>query len=322
AFGASIIQHAKKGFGIQGLILTPTRELAEQVALSLRTFSKHQQLMVSTVYGGVSINNQIKELKRSDIVVATPGRLLDHIQRKTIVLNRVKTLVLDEADTMFDMGFIRDVEKIIKACPTDRQTLLFSATITSEIDGLAKRHTKAPARLFTKSTVDPTKLKQVRYDVSTSLKFPLLVHLLKSESSELAMVFCNTRRNADKIAKNLKVEGIVAGAIHGGFSQDKRTRTIRSFHSKRLNVLICTDVAARGLDIKGVSHVYNYDIPTDSKQYVHRIGRTARAGSEGKAINILSKRDNAQFAKVLRDNSIKVAREKAPFIERKQVRLS
>ena len=314
AFGAGIIQNSRRGNGIQALILTPTRELAEQVAKSLRVFSQKKHLRVTEVYGGVSINPQIKELRRADIVVATPGRLLDHMNRRTVRLDKVNTLVLDEADTMLDMGFIKDVEKIIKGCPKERQTLLFSATITSEVKSLAKRHTKNAVNISTETSVDPGKLTQIRYNISRNLKFSLLVHLLKNEKSDLAMVFCNTRRSTDVVAKNLKSMGIEARAIHGGFSQDKRKKAIRHFHSKIVDVLICTDVAARGLDIKDVSHVYNYDVPMDSKQYIHRIGRTARAGKEGKAISILSDSDNGKFSRVMKENSIYVAKEKAPYI--------
>ncbi len=314
AFGAGIIQNSRMGDGVQALILTPTRELAEQVAKSLKIFSRHQQLRVVTAYGGVSIGQQIKELKRADVVVGTPGRILDHINRKTIRLGKLKTLVLDEADTMLDMGFIVDVEKIIKGCPKNRQTLLFSATITDEINSLAKRHTKAAVKIFTKKFVDPQKLTQVCYNVSKGLKFSLLVHLLKHEDAELVMVFCNTRKNTDLVADNLKNSGIEAIAIHGGFPQHKRSKIINRFHTNKVHVLVCTDVAARGLDIKGVSHVYNYDIHADSKQYIHRIGRTARAGKEGKAISILTIRDQGNFSKVLKGNSI--SREKTPSVEK------
>ncbi len=316
AFGAGIIQHAKSGNGIQGLILTPTRELAEQVARSLKLFSMNQRLRITAVYGGVSINPQINELRRADIVVGTPGRLLDHINRRTIKLNKLKTLVLDEADTMLDMGFIVDVEKIIKKCPEQRQTLLFSATITGAVNSLAKRHTSQAIKIFAKTSVDPQKLTQTYYKVSKRLKFSLLVHLLKQEEGELAMIFCNSRRNTDFVALNVNFSVIKAKAIHGGFPQAKRNQVIKHFNSKKVRVLVCTDVAARGLDIKGVSHVYNYDIPSYSKQYVHRVGRTARAGKEGKAINILSPNDREQFSKIVRDNSIKVAREQMPDIER------
>lgn len=319
AFGAGIIQNSQKGNGIQALILTPTRELAEQVAKSLKLFSSHQFLSVVAVYGGVSINPQIKELKRADIVVGTPGRVLDHINRRTIRLGKLKTLVLDEADTMLDMGFIVDVEKIIKGCPQSRQTLLFSATISDEINRLAKRHTKDAVKIYTKKYVDPRKLTQVCYNVSKGLKLLLLVHLLKHEQAKLVMVFCNTRRNTDLIAKELKGFGIDAIAIHGGFPQQKRSKVIKRFHTNKVRVLVCTDVAARGLDINGVSHVYNFDIPADSKQYIHRIGRTARAGKEGKAISILTMKDQGNFSKLLRNNSIDIARKKTPSIERTRI---
>lgn len=316
AFGAGIIQNARKGGGIQALILTPTRELAEQVSRSMKAFAKHNRLHITSIYGGVSINPQFRELLKADIVVGTPGRVLDHINRKSLKLDRIKTLVLDEADTMLDMGFIKDVTTIAKSCPSERQTLLFSATITNDINALAKRLTNSPVRIMTESLVDPKKLTQLTYDVAKGFKFSLLVHLLKNENSELAMIFCNTRRTTDDLTRDLNRAGIAATAIHGGLSQDKRTKVINGFHSKRVSVLVCTDVAARGLDIKGVSHVYNYEIPIDSKQYVHRIGRTARAGKEGKAININLKRDEKKFLKVLHDNSIEIVRAKAPYIEK------
>ncbi len=314
AFGAGIIQNSKQGDGIQALILTPTRELAEQVAKSLRAFSQYGFLRISAVYGGVPIDQQIKELRRADVVVGTPGRMLDHINRKTIRLDKVETLVLDEADTMLDMGFIIDVEKIIKRCPSDRQTLLFSATLTNEVNRLAKKHTKEPVRIVIEGLVDPGKLTQVYYEVLSKRKLSLLVHLLKHESAELVMVFCNTRRMTDFVTRNLKYLGIEAKSIHGGIPQDKRTKVIKRFHSKKVHVLICTDVAARGLDIKAVSHVYNYDIPSDSKQYIHRIGRTARAGKAGKAISLVSIRDRDSFANVLRDKSLSVTKEKTPTL--------
>jgi ATP-dependent RNA helicase DeaD len=316
AFGAGIIQNTKPGAGIQALILTPTRELAEQVAKSLKAYSGQQPLKISAVYGGVSINPQIDELKRADVVVGTPGRILDHVQRKTVRFDKLRTLVLDEADTMLDMGFIVDVEKIIGKCPNDRQTLLFSATLTKEVDSVAYRHTKAAVSIMTEGMVDPGKLTQVYHVISNSLKFSLLVHLLKNEAAELAMVFCDTRINTDVVAKNLRRSGIEARVIHGGLSQNKRTSVIKQFHSKTVQVLVCTDIAARGLDIRGVSHVYNYDLPKDSKQYIHRIGRTARAGKEGKAISIITKRTQTQLARMLKDKSIEIAQKTTPHIER------
>ncbi len=319
-FGCGIIQNSSKEMVIQALVLTPTRELAEQVSKALKKFSRYKHLEISVVYGGVSINPQIDELRTADVVVGTPGRILDHIGRGTIDLSKVSILVLDEADRMLDMGFIDDVERIIKKCPTKRQTLLFSATIMPEIADLAKRYMKDPVNVSAETYVDPKKLKQVYYDVPDNLKLSLLVYLLKHEKSVLVMVFCNSRRNTDFIAKNLKYCGIEAMAIHGGFSQAKRTRAMHRFHSKNVYVLVCTDVAARGLDIPHVSHVYNYDIPKESKQYIHRIGRTARAGKEGKAINILASRDHDNFTRVLRDNDLEINKEKTPYIERVRIK--
>ena len=319
-FGSGIIQHCERGNGIQALILTPTRELANQITKALRKFSKYKPLEVLAVYGGISINPQIDRLRTADVVVGTPGRILDHLERRTIALNRVKILVLDEADRMFDMGFIDDVQKIISRCPRKRQTMLFSATVSEVIDHLTHRHMNHPIKISVEALVDPSKLRQVYYDVPDNLKFSLLVHLLKNEKAGLVMVFCNTRKTTDFVANNLKRNGIQAQAIHGGFSQGKRDRTMNQFHSKNVYVLVCTDVAARGLDIKGVSHVYNYDTTKESKAYIHRIGRTARAGKEGKAINIISSRDHDNFSRVLRDNSVEVLKEETPHIEKINIR--
>jgi len=320
AFAAGIIQHSVKGNGIQALIMTPTRELTVQITKELIKFSKYKHLHVVSVYGGVSINPQIDGLRTADIVVGTPGRLTDHIQRQTINLSQVKILVLDEADRMLDMGFQDDVEMIIRQCPSKRQTLLFSATITNDVSHLSRKYMADPIKISAETNVDPSKLRQVFYDVPDNIKFSLLVHLLKSEHTGLVMVFCNSRKTVDFVSKNLNYAGIESQAIHGGFAQGKRERTMSNFHSAKAHVLVCTDVASRGLDIKGVSHIYNYDIPRDSKDYIHRIGRTARAGKEGKAVTLLSQRDYENFSRVERDNSLKVEKVEVPQVERIQIR--
>ena len=319
AFGSAIIQNCKEGEGIQALVLTPTRELCQQVSKSLRMFSKYKPLEVVSVYGGAAINPQITRLRGADIVVGTPGRILDHLNRKTIFLKKVKTLVLDEADRMLDMGFIDDVEKIIRECPKDRQTMLFSATITYNVTKLSNRYMKDPKKVSAEVYVDASKLSQVYYDVDDREKFSLLVDLLRHEKADLVMVFCNTRHNTDFVAKNLKINGINAMAIHGGFTQDKRNRAMDDFHSKSVNVLVCTDVAARGLDIKGVSHVYNFDLPKDSKDYVHRIGRTARAGKTGFVVNILTRRDWDNFTRIIKNNNLDVDREEMYDVPRAKI---
>ncbi|MBD3259041.1 DEAD/DEAH box helicase [Candidatus Woesearchaeota archaeon] len=317
AFGCGIVEQVISGRGVQALVLAPTRELAEQVKESLKLLSRNKRLRIASIYGGVSISPQMDAIKRADVVVATPGRLLDHLNRGTIDLSRIKVLVLDEADRMLDMGFIEDVQKIIRACPRERQTLFFSATIAPKIRDLADRYMSNPIKVSGKKQVDPSKLRQVYYNTSRKEKFSLLVHLLKKEDSDLVMVFCNTRSNVDFVVKNLKLNGIRAIAIHGGLTQNKRTNTISFFNGGKAGVLVCTDVAARGLHIDNVSHVYNYDLPKDAKDYVHRIGRTARAGEYGKVINVLCDLDYDNFGRIQNEyREFKINRIEMPRLKR------
>jgi len=261
----------------------------------------------------------VRKLETADIVIGTPGRILDHINKRSIDLSHINTLVLDEADRMLDMGFRDDVIRIVSECPQERQTMLFSATISPDISFLSKRHMKSPVEINAQPYVDPTKLEQVYYDIDNNLKYSLLKHLLENEKSNLVMVFCNTRKNVDFVVKNLRFNGIDTLPLHGGFSQEKRTKMIADFHAKRVHILVATDVAARGLDIKGVSHIYNYDSPKSIEEYTHRIGRTARAGKEGKVINLVSSRDYENFQEImLGDFNIK--KEEPPYIERTRIR--
>lgn len=322
AFGSGIIENTIKGKGVQALILTPTRELAEQVARSIRLFSKYHELSVLEVYGGVSIEPQIRRIESSEIIVGTPGRILDHLNRRTLNLQKIRFLVLDEADRMVDMGFLPDVEKIIKLCPKKRQTLLFSATVTPDVDYMASHYMTNPQHLSAESHVDPSKLTQYYYDVPSDQKFSLLIYLLKKDTSGLMMVFCNTRDNADFVAENLSKSGLHAVAIHGRLTQSKRSSILEGFHKKRISILVCTDVAARGLDIKDVSHIYNYDIPKNSNDYIHRIGRTARAGEEGKAVSLVSSFDYDNFRKVKEDDSLNIPEKQLPEFPRVYVRFS
>ncbi|MFH1506699.1 MAG: DEAD/DEAH box helicase [archaeon] len=321
AFGCGIIDKVVPGKGIQALILTPTRELAEQIKDALRQFSRQRSLKIIAVYGGVSIDKQIHDLTIANVVVATPGRMLDHLERRTIDNSKIKILVVDEADRMFDMGFIDDVEKIIRTCPKQRQTMFFSATITPRVKDLAHGHMHNPVIAAGQRLVDPSKLKQVYYNVSTNMKLSLLAHLLQHEKSGLCMVFCNTRRTTDFVVKNLKANSIRAIAIHGGFTQNKRSNNMDMFNDGKIQVLVCTDVAARGLDIDNVSHVYNYEIPKSPKDYIHRIGRTARAGEEGKAINLICERDYENFGRVHHEYGIESITKVAAPAEMKKMRV-
>ena len=315
-FACPIIENLIPNKNVQALVLTPTRELAEQVADSIRKFSKNKKLKVLAIYGGINIESQIRKIPFTDVIVGTPGRILDHLRRRTLNFNQIKFLVLDEVDRMFDMGFYKDVEMILKQCPEKRQTMLFSATISQDIDYLADKYTKNAIRVSVNSYIDHSKLKQLYYDVESHMKFSLLVHLLtKEEKNNLVMIFCSTRRNVDIVANNLQKTGINSKAIHGGLSQNKRSRTLDEFHNEAVNILVCTDVAARGLDIKGVKSIYNYDLPGEAKDYIHRIGRTARAGNEGKAINILSSRDYENFGKIINDKCLNIVQEELPVFK-------
>ncbi|MHA1226477.1 MAG: DEAD/DEAH box helicase, partial [Candidatus Hodarchaeales archaeon] len=317
AFASGIIQHTTRGKGVQALIITPTRELAHQVADMIEELSKYKPLKIIPIYGGVSINPQIRDLRKADVVIATPGRLIDHIRRRTIKLDRVKILVLDECDRLLDMGFIPDVETIIRHLPKKRQTLLYSATISFEVNRLAQKYMQDPVDVGAKSYVDPSKLTQVYYGpVDNSMKFSILAHLLNEDQEGLSLVFCNTRRYVDFVSKNLNKAGIHTVALHGGFSQHERTKSLKSFQSKRTKVLVATDVAARGLDIPGVTTVYNYDLPDNQKRYIHRVGRTARAGKAGKAVTIISQRDSEKFIGLYRGSKIKITKVKTPRVKK------
>ena len=313
AFGAGVIQQLEPKRGVQAVILVPTRELAEQMLHAFNSFSQDTHVKIAVVYGGVSINRQIQELKKADIVIGTPGRTLDHLERKTLRLDKAKHVVLDEADRMLDMGFLPDVKRILKHCPDERQTLLFSATMPSEIKKLAAKFMTKPAQFDLAEHVDPKNLEQETYMVAHQAKPDVLAHLLQEDDQELSIVFCNTRRETDRTAKRLKQAGVKATAIHGGLSQNQRLKVIKMFNGNNsTNVLVCTDVAARGLDIPGVSHVYNYDTPREPKQYIHRIGRTARAGADGKAINLVSQQDMDNYRQAIRANNLDIPRKQPP----------
>ena len=316
AFGFPILEKITHNHGLQALILVPTRELCEQVTTEMRKFAKHKKMFINAIYGGVSINPQIHSLGHADIVVATPGRMLDHLERGTAKLTNVKILVLDEADKMFEMGFIEDVKKIISQTPKDRQTLLFSATISQQVHDIVKHHMRNPEKVKLQSYVDKEKLVQYFYSVASGDKFSLLVYLLRHEEPGLTIIFCATRNRVDALGKNLYKQGIQAQSLHGGLSQNRRKQAIDMFHGNKVDILVASDVAARGLDIKNVRHIINYDIPKTSREYIHRIGRTARAGKEGKVISLLAPQDHDNFRNVLEDRSLIVKKLELPKFER------
>jgi ATP-dependent RNA helicase DeaD len=313
AFCLPILDAVQPRQGLQALVLTPTRELCVQVTDVFREFGKTLGIRTTSVYGGVSIGPQIHDVRSSEVVIGTPGRMLDHLRRGTIDLRKIRLLVLDETDKMFEMGFIEDVEAIIRQIPRQRQLLMFSATISEEVHRLARKHLTQPVIVKTQSYVDHSKLKQIYYDIyQQNQKFSLLVHLLTSNTDGLSIVFCGTRRESDAVAKNLARQGIYASAIHGGMKQNKRSSSLDALKTQRTRVLVATDVAARGLDIKNVTHIYNYDVPKTPTEYVHRIGRTARAGANGSAITLLTERDHDNFRRVQSNDDFHIERADIP----------
>lgn len=299
AFAIPILQKLEPGKGLQAMIIAPTRELANQIAENIEKYAKYMRINVCQVFGGVSIEPQIKNLRYSDILVGTPGRILDHVNRRTVNFSKIKFLVLDEADRMLDMGFIDDIKKIISYLPQNRQTFLFSATLPEEIVYISKRYMKDPLKVSVSIKVPEHKLKEFYCDVRSNDKASLLLHLIRKEEPYLGIIFCATRTTTDFVANALYQNGVEAKAIHGGLTQGQRTRVLEGFHKGKPHILVATDVAARGLDIKNVSHIFNYDIPKSPDDYTHRIGRTARIGQEGKAISLLSNQDHDSFRRII-----------------------
>ena len=278
------------------LVLSPTRELSGQIADSFRAYGRHvRPLAIELAIGGVPINRQVRALARGvEVLVATPGRLLDLVHQRALRLDQVEVLVLDEADRMLDMGFIHDIKKIVAMLPKQRQTLFFSATMPQEITRLADAMLRDPARVaVTPQATTVEKIEQRVILTDKAAKASLLVELLKSEPVERVLVFTRTKHGADKVVRGLQKAGFAAEAIHGNKSQTQRERVLAAFRDGKLRTLIATDIAARGIDVDGVSHVFNYDLPNIPETYVHRIGRTARAGAEGMAISFCDHEERA-----------------------------
>ncbi|AZU60069.1 ATP-dependent helicase [Neobacillus mesonae] len=318
AFGIPLVEKVdKEEEAIQGIIIAPTRELAIQVSEELYKIGAGKRVRVLPIYGGQDIGRQIRSLKKAPhIIVGTPGRLLDHINRKTIRLDHVHTVILDEADEMLNMGFIEDIETILAEIPEARQTLLFSATMPGPIQRIAEKFMKDPkiVRVKAKEMTVPS-IEQYYLEVQEKNKFDVLTRLLDIQSPELAIVFGRTKRRVDELSEALNLRGYTAEGIHGDLSQAKRLSVLRKFKEGSIDVLVATDVAARGLDISGVTHVYNFDIPQDPESYVHRIGRTGRAGKTGVAMTFVTPREKSYLSIVEKTTKRKMERMTPPTLD-------
>ena len=303
AYGLPIVERLDESrLEPQALVLVPTRELAMQVAEALHGMGVHRQMVTLPIYGGQPYDRQFRALKRGvQVVVATPGRLLDHLDRKTLVLTKISTVVLDEADEMLNMGFVEDIEKILAAIPQAHQTSLFSATLPVRVLKLAGQYLRNPERVSVnvREAVAPL-VRQVYYEVHWRDKSDALARVLDYEKPDSAIVFVRTKRDADVVSEQLNAAGYIAQAIHGDINQAQRERVLERFRSGHTQLLVGTDVAARGLDIPDVTHVINYDLPTDAESYVHRIGRTGRAGQSGEALTLVTPGERRQLGMIER----------------------
>lgn len=318
AFGIPIVELVEKSnFNVQALILAPTRELAIQAAEEMNKLGAFKQLHALPVYGGTSIERQIKALKKGvHIVVGTPGRVLDHIQRRTLSLKGVKIAVLDEADEMLDMGFLEDITKILAETPPNRQTLLFSATMPAGILQISKRYMNSPERIkIASETMTAPKINQIFYEVRHNEKVEALSRLIDSDDGGRFLIFCHTKKEADEVSSDLRLRGYDAASMHGDFTQQQREAVLKKFKDGKIDMLVATDVAARGLDISDISHVINYSIPQDPESYVHRIGRTGRAGRSGIAITFVTPREERQLKLIKSFSKADIKKGKLPSKE-------
>ena len=303
AFALPILQRLMEGprSCVRALIIAPTRELAQQIHDSIVQLSKGTKIRSVTLFGGVNINPQITTLKHGvDIVVACPGRLLDHLKQHTLDISKVEVLVLDEADHMFDMGFLPDIRRILRYLPKQRQTLLFSATMPEEINALAHDVLHKPVVIKIGHSAPATSVKQVLFPVPQHLKTALLIHLLNMTPKESVLVFTRTKHNAKKVALKLENAGFKATSLQGNLSQNKRELAMKGFRDGSLQILVATDIAARGIDVSSISHVINYDIPDTVEAYIHRIGRTGRAAKEGEAFTLITQEDLSEVKAIER----------------------
>lgn len=319
AFGIPLIQKIDvRQEKIQGIVIAPTRELAIQVSEELYKIGSSKRVRVLPIYGGQDIGRQIRSLKTKTphIIVGTPGRLIDHINRKTMKLSNINTVVLDEADEMLNMGFIEDIEAILSEVPGDHQTLLFSATMPGPIQKIAERFMQNPQIVKVKAKeVTVPNIQQFFVEVHEKQKFDVLTRLLDIQSPELAIIFGRTKRRVDELSEALNTRGYAAEGIHGDMTQAKRMSVLRQFKEGSIDILVATDVAARGLDISGVTHVYNFDIPQDPESYVHRIGRTGRAGKNGMAMLFVSSREMGQLRNIENTTKRKIDKMKPPTLD-------
>ncbi|WP_100404419.1 DEAD/DEAH box helicase [Bacillus solitudinis] len=317
AFGIPIVDKVTTERHVQALILTPTRELAIQVSGELQKLSTHKRIRTLPIYGGQSISHQIRALKQGvQVIIGTPGRILDHLRRQTLQLDKVHTIVLDEADEMLDMGFVEDIESILRQVNKDRQTLLFSATMPLAIKKLSSKYMNSPKIVtINKGEVTAPLINQMYFKVLERNKIDSLCRIIDSEDIELGILFCRTKKGVSELAEALQARGYLADGLHGDLTQSQRDSVMKKFRDSSIEFLIATDVAARGIDVENVTHVINYDIPQDPESYVHRIGRTGRAGRKGLALTLVTPREMKHLRSIENEIKMSIPSQDVPTIE-------
>jgi len=317
AFGIPVLEMVDaKNKKLQVVILCPTRELAIQVAEELRKLSKYQKISILPIYGGQPIERQIKALKKGvQIIIGTPGRVMDHMRRRTLKMDNVNTIILDEADEMLDMGFREDIEFILDDMPKKRQTLLFSATMSRPILNLTRKFQKNPEFIkVVHQEMTVPEIEQIYFEVKEKMKLELLSRLIDIYNPKLSLVFCNTKRRVDALVTRLQVRGYLADGLHGDMTQKQRDRAMGNFRKGQIEVLVATDVAARGIDVEDIEAVFNYDVPNDDEYYVHRIGRTGRAGKTGRAFTFVAGREIYQLKSIQKFTKTKIEQHRIPSL--------
>jgi ATP-dependent RNA helicase DeaD len=317
AFGIPLLEKITDKREVQAIVLTPTRELAIQVAGELTKIAKHQRTKVLPVYGGQSIDQQIRALKQGvQVVIGTPGRVLDHLSRKTLKLDRIHTFILDEADEMLNMGFINDIEDIMRQANKERQTLLFSATMPHEIKRLARKYMNTPKIIsVTPSKITAPQIDQVYYQTYERNKIDTLCRILDSNEIELGIIFSRTKKGVAELTEALQAKGYITDGLHGDLTQMQRDKVMNKFRKQNIDFLIATDVAARGIDVEHVTHVFNYDIPQDPESYVHRIGRTGRAGRKGLAITLVTPQEMKHLRAIEKEIGMPLTQQDVPTMK-------
>jgi ATP-dependent RNA helicase DeaD len=316
-FATRVLQIARPGYGLQAIIMVPTRELAQQVGEQFKLFAKYKPLNIMITYGGANVKTQKEDLQNVDVLIGTPGRISDFLEQDLFLVGKVKCVVLDEVDAMIRNEFQADIKFILETTPKKKQTLVFSATIDKEMYKLLKNTIKDSKLIAVERTVDPRKLKQNYYKVDKESKFSLLSHIVEQERAGLSIIFVNRQDYAEFLIKNLRKTNpsLHFEAIHSDMTQGKRNRLIRDFASQKFDILITTDMAARGLDIEGVTHIYNYQLPSHTEKYIHRIGRTARAGASGKVINLVTDDEVQRLTEIVKSHKISVMEKELPHFD-------